>query len=381
MKKILFVGNYPNATNENLYIFFKNLIYAVADTGVECHVISPVSLTKYRKSISQIPKKKVEKTKKGNDVHVYYPRFISASSKNIGPFKTMHITHRNYKKAAYRTAKKINVSFDFTYGHFFLSGGLTASYIGQKFGIPSFLAYGEDNFDGMVKRTYGNIKKKELSGLMGIVSVSQKNSEELNNIELFTDIPIFTCENAVDLSLFNKMNKYEAREKFNLPKDGFIVGFVGSFIERKGDKRLLKACENLDDVYLAFAGKGDAPPKGENVIFSGSVNHDDIGDFLSAIDVFCLPTLSEGCCNAVIEAMAAGKAIISSDLPFNDNVLTKENSLRINPSSIDEIRESIIKLRDDEEFRNKISNKALEDSKNFTIDKRAEKILNFMFGN
>ena len=377
-KKILFIGNYPNNADRNLYIFFRNLIHAIADKGVECYVIAPVSLPKYKNKIKKIPKYNEEVTAKGNKVYVYYPRYISASAKKIGSFNTIHITSFNFINAAYRQAKKTGIKFDAVYGHFFLSGGLASNYIGKKFCIPAFVAYGECDYESQVRQPHGDLKRNEIDALSGIISVSQKNTQELKGTGLFESVPILTCMNAIDHELFSDCDKKRARKEFSLPEDDFIVGFVGSFIDRKGDKRLLEACRNLQGVSLAYAGRGSDKPKGKNVVFCDSVNHDEIGDFLSAVDAFCLPTLNEGCCNAVLEAMAAGKAIISSDLPFNDGVLTDENSIRINPNSIDEIRDAVTKLRDDKSFRETIANKAKEDSKNFTIEKRAEKILDFI---
>lgn len=377
-KKLLFIGSYPNKVNVYLNVFFQNLIFALADMGAECYVVSPVSITKYRKNIFKIPKETIHTTPKGNKVVVKHPRFISTSSIQIENFNTGYITNANYVKTVVQETKKMNVAFDAAYGHFFVSGGLAAIKVGKVLGIPSFVAYGECDWESQVIGQYRDLRRADIEGVTGIISVSQKNTAELNKTGIFEGIPIKTFENAVDMSLFGKIAKEEARKKFNIPQDKFVVGFIGYFIERKGDKRLLEACNGLDDVYLAFAGKGDIPPKGKNVVFCNSVNHDEIGDFLEAVDVFCLPTLNEGCCNAVLEAMAAGKAIISSDLPFNDGVLTNENSIRINPNSVDEIRSAIIKLRDDEEFRIAISKQAKEDSKNFTIEKRAEKILGFI---
>ncbi len=376
--KILFVGSYPNCIEKNRSIFYQNLIFAMADAGIDCHVISPVSVTKYRKKVRDIPKKTIDTTKNGNKISVSYPRYISASAKKIGCFNTGSIGVHNYVRAALREAKKMKLNPDAVYGHFFVSGGLSAIAIGREINIPSFVAYGECDWESQITARYRNLKKSDIDGLSAVVSVSQKNTAELNDKGIFEDIPIETFENAVDMSLFGNLTKEEARNKFNLPQDKFIVGFVGGFIERKGDKRLLEACRDLDNVHLAFAGKGSNPPQGENVVFASSVNHDEIGDFLSAVDVFCLPTLNEGCCNAVLEAMAAGKAIISSDLPFNDGVLTDENSIRINPNSIEEIRNAVTKLRDDVTFRETIANKAKEDSENFTIEKRAERILDFI---
>ena len=378
LDKILFVANYPNPVSENLYVFFRNLIYAMADLGVECHVISPVSVTKYKNKVKKIPQKAIEKTKSGKEINVYYPRFVSLSSKKFGPINTAHYTYNNYARAVLKTVDSIGVKFDAVYGHFFLNGGLSAARVGRKLGIPAFVAYGESSYKTQVRDPYGVIKDADLKGISGIISVSSKNTQELKDEGIFDNIPVFTCPNAVDMSLFNNCNKAHAREKFNIPQDKFIVGFVGGFIDRKGDKRLLKACEPLEDVYLAFAGAGENPPTGEKVVFCDSVNHDYIGDFLSALDVFVLPTLNEGCCNAVLEAMAAGLPIVSSDLSFNDGVLDNNNSIRINPSDVDAIKEAIRRLRDDEQLRTAIANAAYESAQNFTIEKRAEKIYNFI---
>ena len=70
--------------------------------------------------------------------------------------------------------------------------------------------------------------------------------------------------------------------------------------------------------------------------------------------------------------------IISSDLPFNDDLLNDKNSVRINPNSIDEIEFAIRKLYNDSHFREKISKKVKDDSKDFTIENRCKKILNFI---
>lgn len=376
-KKIVFVGGYPNAKDVNLYVFFRNLVHAIADLGVECHVVSPVSLTKYKTKVKSIPRHKEEKTENGSTVYVHHPRYLSYSQKQIGPINTMKYTHRAYLRAALKETKKLDIKFDAAYGHFFFSGGLAAAYIGKALSIPSFIAYGESSYKVMVKGRKVPITKDSISALSGIISVSTKNTDELKNEDVYNDIPILTCPNAIDLGLFPNYNKDECREYFGIPKNDFVVGFVGGFSERKGDKRLLKACENLDGVSLAFAGYGE-PPVGDNVVFCKSVEHNEIGKFLSCLDVFVLPTLNEGCCNAILEAMASGCAIVSSNLPFNDDIIDETNSIKINPRSIEEIRDAVEKLKNDDDLRTSLSQKAKADAKNFTIEKRAGKILGFM---
>jgi glycosyltransferase involved in cell wall biosynthesis len=376
--KALFIGSYPNAVDIFNSVFFRNLVYQFADMGVECHVISPVSVTRYLRRIKSILKISNERTKNGSKVTVYYPRFLSFSAKKILNWNTMQLTQRNYEAAVCGMAKKINVKFDFAYGHFILGGGLAAVKTGRQLGIPAFIAYGDSDFKTQVSSKFGKIKQERLKGLRGIISVSAKNTKDLAENGFGINIPVLTCPNAVDTCLFDIKDKVKCREKLGIPQDIFVAGFVGSFIERKGDKRLLTACHGLDSIYLAFAGKGDEPPVGENVVFCSSLSHEDVSVFLNAIDIFVLPTLNEGSCNAIIEAMACGKAVVSSDLPFNDDFMTEENSVRIDPRSVEEIRSAVIRLKNDSGFRNKLEDNAYNDAHKLCIENRAETILNFI---
>ena len=90
--RILFVGSYPNVIEPYMSVFFKALIYEMADIGVECHVISPVSITKYRNRVFDIPEKTDEYTKNGSKITAYYPKIISYSAKKIGKWNTMYLT-------------------------------------------------------------------------------------------------------------------------------------------------------------------------------------------------------------------------------------------------------------------------------------------------
>ena len=382
MSKILFVGWYPNPEDKYKNIFFRNLIFAMADMGIECTVISPVSYMHYGKRIKNIPRFVDEKTLGGNSVLVYYPRILSASSKQIGKYNTEHLSERFFENGALRIAKfllKHNQKFNAVYGHFFLYGGLAAIRIGKVLKIPSFVAFGECDYETQIQQTYGDLKKKDIEGLSGVIAVSTKNAKRLLDLGIFSDIPIIVAPNSVDHNIFHPLNRLECRHRLGLSTDKFIVGFVGGFIERKGVKRLLAAVNELDDVYLVYAGRGDVPPSGEKVLFCKAMKHDDIPILLCAADVFCLPTLSEGSCNAVVEAMACGIPVISSNLSFNDDVLTEENAIRIDPSSVDEIREAIYEIKVNNVLRDRLGKAALKTSEGLNIKNRAKKILNFMF--
>lgn len=109
-----------------------------------------------------------------------------------------------------------------------------------------------------------------------------------------------------------------------------------------------------------------------------SVSNDKIVMYLNAADMFVLPTLAEGCCNAIVEAMACGLPVISSDRPFNDDILDESCSIRIDPSNIEELSDAIALLKNDPELREKLSEGALSKAKGLTIEQRAAAILQFI---
>lgn len=378
LKRILFVGNYPNMIDKYRNVFFRNLIYSIADRGYQCTVIMPLSITHYKTKAFSVPYEADDITPKGNHVHVLFPKCITYSAKKIGKWNTGRLSEHSLQRAAVRAASGLTDRFDCVYGHFFLEGGLAAAAVGRKLKIPSFIAYGECSYETEVEYSYGDIKAEELEGLKGIITVSNDNINELKKRAVYDSFPVLLAPNGIDPELFHQMDKCECRKKLNIQNDLFVIAFVGGFIERKGTLRLLEAIRQTDGVYAAFAGKGEEKPEGEKVVFCDAMEHDNIPVLLNAADAFALPTLAEGCCNAVIEAMACGLPVISSDLPFNYDILNETNSILVDPMNVDEIRDAILKIKNDEELRQKLSRGALETAIKLTIGARTDNILNFI---
>jgi glycosyltransferase involved in cell wall biosynthesis len=91
-----------------------------------------------------------------------------------------------------------------------------------------------------------------------------------------------------------------------------------------------------------------------------------------------LPTLHEGSCNVIIEAMACGLPIISSKIPEIEFQCDDSFSILIDPLNIDQLKHSIAILLADEEKIAKMGKAAIEHSKKFDLQQRAIKILNFI---
>lgn len=373
----IITGSYPTSNNP-VSTFVDQLVCAWADLGIDCTVIVPSSITSRIANSDKLQKREwIKRTVKGNKIKIYSPRYLSFSKKQILGLNTGKLTLRNFKKAVYKEIKRLKLSPDVIYGHFIAPAGITAAYIGKKLSIPSYVAYGESSptrFEYL-----GNEKvAKMLKNITGVISVSTENKRILVERKIVDADKIGVFPNGVDNSRFYQRDKIQMRKKLGFGEKDFIVAFVGHFNNRKGSKRLSKALEKLDGVKSIFIGSGPDTPTSPGIIFMGRVPHENIPEYLSASDVFVLPTLNEGCSNAVIEAMACGLPIISSDRSFNDDILNEENSIRIDPNDIESIRSAIKLLRDNKDLREKMSVASLEFSKKFDIKSRAINILYFM---
>lgn len=378
MKQICFILDwYPTKTN-NGCVFAKHLICAIADRGFDCVVIAP--RIKNAKT-EEIPYWREDITEKGSVIKVYTPTYFHLSSRK----QTMKLSMNNHYKAVMKTLKKESLHPDIMYGHFIYQSGLTAARVGEKLGIPSYCACGENSLRLIKDSEPYNTGlrfcnwKSILSSLSGMISVSGYNrSLLLENGFVDDTMPIGVFPNGFNPNKFFVMDQNQARQQLNLPDDKFIIAFTGTFKESKGVRELCEALNQLDDVYSMFMGKGDLKPDCKNILFCGSVPNDDLHLYLNAADIFVLPTKGEGCCNAIIEALACGLPIISSNLSYNDDILNDDNSLRINVNDVRLIAETIELLRKDSELRDKLASGAAASAKALDIDARAENILKFM---
>ncbi len=378
MKSIcIIVNKYPNPIEPNALVFVQQLAWSMADKGVECSVICPLPININPRYWS-FPEKKVEITENNNKVTIYQPKFIGfGQAHKIFGKSPAPLTTSLFTKAVAKIIAKMDEKPDVVYGHFVTPAGIAAARIGRKYNIPSFMAHGEATFKTI--NEFGPQKvKKELSTLSGIIAVSTQNKEMLLSVDAVKEDVIGIFPNGYRTERFFPRNKIESRKKYGFPQDKFIVGFVGSFDHRKGILRLEKAVEQMEDVVFACAGKGKLHPTSSKCIFSRQVENDELPYFYSALDLFVLPTLNEGCCNAIIEALACGLPVISSDLSFNYDILDKSCSILINPNKVDELVDAIKILKLDSEYFKTLSIGSLEKAKKLTINNRTSNILDFI---
>lgn len=365
MNILIISPGYPDRCKDH-YPFVKQLVDEFVRQGHTCSVIAPYSVTKNKRFYPTV--------EMDGPVTVYRPNYLSYSNLRIGNVRPSDVFRR---KAIMRAAKLLPQKPHVVYCHFW-ECGVDAFPYASKHHIPLFVASGESSIVTLINPK--EISQAVRDYISGVICVSTKNKEESISLRLTSEDKCFVKPNAVNSELFRKLNKETCRKKLGLPLDAFIISFVGSFIERKGANRVAVAIKSLsgEPVYSIFVGRGNVEPDCDNILFKGALPHEDISEYLNASDAFVLPTLAEGCCNAIVEAMACGLPIISSNRPFNWDVLNDTNSIMIDPENVQEIAIAIKELRDNPEKRNALSDGALETAKNLTIEQRAESILNFI---
>lgn len=384
IKSICFVTPEYPIEGDMTNTFVDALICEIARQGIKCTVIAPFDVFRYVRK--QGKKRKRHWTRKVTDdicFEVYAPRYCAF----LGHKGIADLSSKIYNRTVLNEFRRLSqkMSFDAVYGHFFGMGGVPAQMIGSRYNIPSFVACGESS----LKKMYGNENQKRyikcIEGITGIVCVSTKNKEEIidtwgsevNDLnQLKRKMKVFP--NAYYPEEFFKMDKKAVREELGIKTDCFMISFLGRFQEHKGIGVLNQALKDFDDVGSIFLGKGDFKLDCPNICFCGQVNHDSVAKYLNASDVFVLPTRAEGCSNAIVEALACGLPVISSNLPFNTDILNETNSILLNPLSADEISSAIALLKNNEEKRLQLSEGALLAAEKLTIGERTLNILQFM---
>ena len=375
----IIAGNYP-AKGHMALVFVQQLVHAIIDMGVKVTVVAPQSIIhKLVHKEKLLPKYSQGTTEQGNVYDIYRPYTLTFGNKDyFSRFSSWF-----NKRAVVSIVKDIDS--DVLYSHFWSSALHVYEYANHR-NIPLFVACGEgDNaLEDMVNKMSGEEIKRLASAVTGVVSVSSENKRKCIMFGLASEDSIDVFPNCVNTSIFRKMDVTEMKKQLGINENDFVIGFVGGFIPRKGPDRLAKAITKLKDseIKVMFIGKPfpgyaydfDCP----GIIHKGPLDHDLLPLYLNCADVFVMPTQKEGCCNAIVEALAMGLPIISSDGAFNDDILDENNSIRVNPDDVDAIATAIKEMKEDSALRNRMVAYSLARHTEYSIAGRAKRIVEFI---
>ena len=180
----------------------------------------------------------------------------------------------------------------------------------------------------------------------------------------------------------------EMRRELGLPADAPVIGLVGRLDHwGKGHKELFAAMARLTARYpvqalIVGGGRREAEIKqaaidlglADAVHFLGSRR--DVPDLLHAMDIFVLPSYSEGLSLALMEAMAAGLAVVASAVGGNPELVADaETGLLIPPKDAEALAVALERLLADPTEAKAMGEKARQRvEENYSLDRLGREI-------
>jgi len=178
--------------------------------------------------------------------------------------------------------------------------------------------------------------------------------------------------NGINIDIFNNINSQCLRKEFNFKIDDFIVGCIGDIRPIKGYDTLLESAKILTNNYknIRFLIVGSQTGSGQDfnykirkygladiVKYIGYRN--DVNNILKTIDIYVLPSISEGFSLSTIEAMAAGKPVIATRCGGPEEIITDSyDGLLVNVNDPEAISKAVEILMNDSNKRLMFTNNA-----------------------
>jgi glycosyltransferase involved in cell wall biosynthesis len=223
-----------------------------------------------------------------------------------------------------------------------------------------------------------------------VITVSNFSKQHLKNYVEIDEDRIVAIHNGCNHNRFRPVDEEaqkSVRRNLNLPP--VFVLALASLEPRKNFQRLLKAWHVLEqeasvDIPLVIAGgrpkhlkDGSGKTEPQNVRYLGYVDDEILPSLYSAATIFVYPSVFEGFGLPVLEAMACGTSVLTSDAASLPEVAGEAAEL-VDPYSIEAIAEGIHKLIRNDEHRAVLREKGLKRVKKFTWRRTAERTLNVL---
>lgn len=171
-----------------------------------------------------------------------------------------------------------------------------------------------------------------------ITTISHDTKKNLIQYDNYSDQKTLVMYNGIDLSRFSHLQvPSDLKKLLGIHTSGKVIGIVARLDPVKNHPMLFRAFRDYQKMYpdswLLVVGEGPEEQKLKNLarelsiqshtIFTGG--RSDIPELLQVMDFFVLPSHSEGLSVTLIEAMCAGKPIITTRVGGNPEVI-EENT-------------------------------------------------------
>jgi len=203
-----------------------------------------------------------------------------------------------------------------------------------------------------------------------VIAVSEKTRLHYLQSGGLPSDKVITLYNGVDISRFKIMDATQTaklKQELHLPLNSKIIITVAVLREPKGIQFMIRALpailEQCPDVHYLIVGDGEhgaaltdlvtALAIKNHVTFAG--HRTDIPDLLACCDIFVLPTLKDALPTVLIEALAAERPIVASNVGGVPEIIENGvNGLLVSPGDPSKLTEACLKLLKDNELSRQI---------------------------
>lgn len=208
--------------------------------------------------------------------------------------------------------------------HTFNEGALIYAFPAAKLARVPVLVHAEHGRRGVPERPILRRVRIAFTRLADhVTAVSADLLRVLAQQEGIPESTVTVIINGVATAKFDEpFDRNAYRKAFGIEPGDWVVGTVGALSERKNQRLLILAARSLPAIKVLIAGAGplegelraliDALGVGDRVKLVGQ--RDDVPSFVRSLDVFALPSKIEGTSLAILEAMAARRAVLATDV-------------------------------------------------------------------
>jgi teichuronic acid biosynthesis glycosyltransferase TuaC len=328
MNVLIFTSLWPNSEQPNLGIFVKNRIAALAQIdGVNVRVVAPVPYFPQLLQSPIIPARwrrmaRIVDRETIAGIETFHPRHL------VTPKVGMMFYSRWIARGAENLLKRLHAERPISLidAHYVYPDGHAAVLLGERLNIPVVItARGTDiNLFSRMPLIRPMIRRA-LKRANGVIAVSGALKQRMVELGIEAE-KVAVIRNGIDRSIFHPRDQAEARRRLGLATESRIIITVGALVPLKGMDRLIDAMKLLSNERVKLYVIGEGPERAaleaqiakhnlsDRVFFLGSRPQQDLAEWYSAADLFCLASSREGCPNVVIEAMACGTPVVATDV-------------------------------------------------------------------
>jgi teichuronic acid biosynthesis glycosyltransferase TuaC len=228
--------------------------------------------------------------------------------------------------------------------------GYAAVQAGKILDIPVVLGAIGSDLCRIPDRATLHLTRQALRGASAVIAVSN----ELRDRAIRLGAPperVETVLNGCDLSIFRFGDRAVARAELGLESDAEIILYVGRLDAYKGLREMLAAARRLVSSHprlqLVFVGEGLfrkelqllASESGllDRVRLAGACVSARVARWMTAADIFCLPSYSEGCPNVLVEALACGRPVVATTVGGIPELVTPDFGILVPPRDVPQL--------------------------------------------